>query len=500
MEEQDMPIVIHNNQNLEKLIEKKMIKREESNLLFLKKNTWYSNEISFETIDDLDGNFMEDKERQKQFWEIISKLIKIYKEENYNTFDFSYIIFPSMTYSKVEIPSKIFSNLDKKVIFDNSTFVSDADFSDMIFTYGVSFNKTKFLDEVSFKGVNFSKETKFNETYFEDKVDFTNSTFENVIFLNIQFQSYVTFQSVHFRDVVKFIASDFKKNVSFEDTKFFKNTNFDKLNFEDKVSFNNAIAKEELSLLNLRAKTLNLNAMSFSKLLLRNIEVDNLYSLYLQGIENFKQVSFKKFHFQDKETARIIKTFFEKSNNITESNKYFVFEQELYLDEIQNNKIVISIPLRINKFVSNFGVDWVRALVLLILLSYLSMYGYIKFDTYLNIKNEDIEHLTKAKDILYLWGMIIAWMLFYISTFFKSKKYILYSLLGGFLGLVISWSIYDNVLSMQNYIVQLINPINAFKSMNLYDGIEIYGVLVRVVIVTIIYQFIVAFRQNTRRK
>lgn len=497
MEEQEIPKVIHNNKKLEKLIEKKMIKREESNLLFLKKDTWYSNETFFETIDDLDENFMEDKERQKQFWEIISKLIVIYKKDNYDTFDFSYIIFPSMTYQEVEIPSKIFSHLGKKVIFDNTTFVSDSDFSDMIFTDGVSFNKTKFLDEVSFNGVNFNKETNFNEIYFENKVDFTNSTFENVIFSNIQFQSYVIFQSVHFRDVVKFIASDFKTNVSFEDTKFFKNTNFDKLNFEDKVSFHNAIANKEISLLNVRAKTLNLNAMSFSKLLLRNIEVDNLYSLYLHGREKFEQVSIEKFHFQDKETARIIKASFEKSNNITESNRYFVFEQELYLNEVKNNKGII-IPLLINKYVSNFGVDWVRALVLLIVLSYLFMCGYIGLDTYLNIKNKDIEHFTKAKDIQYIWGMISAWMLFYISTFCKSTKYILYSL-GSFV-LLMSWSIYDNVLSMQNYIVQLINPINVFKSMNLYDGIEIYGVLVRVIVITIIYQFIVAFRQNTRRK
>ena len=53
---------------------------------------------------------------------------------------------------------------------------------------------------------------------------------------------------------------------------------------------------------------------------------------------------------------------------------------------------------------------------------------------------------------------------------------------------------------MQNYIIQLTNPINAFKNMNLYDGIEIYGAIVRITVITIMYQFIVAFRQNTRRK
>jgi len=90
MEEQEIPIVIHNNENLKKLIEKRILKRKEINLLILKKNDCYSNETSFETIDDLDEAFMEDTERQKQFWEIISKLIEAYKEDDYNTFDFSY--------------------------------------------------------------------------------------------------------------------------------------------------------------------------------------------------------------------------------------------------------------------------------------------------------------------------------------------------------------------------------------------------------------------------
>jgi len=39
MEEQEVPVAIHNNENLEKLIKKRIIKREESNSLFLKKDT-----------------------------------------------------------------------------------------------------------------------------------------------------------------------------------------------------------------------------------------------------------------------------------------------------------------------------------------------------------------------------------------------------------------------------------------------------------------------------
>ncbi len=104
-------------------------------------------------------------------------------------------------------------------------------------------------------------------------------------------------------------------------------------------------------------------------------------------------------------------------------------------------------------------------------------------------------------DILYVCIMMISWVLIYMSTFFKYKKLIFWILLiMGMITGIVALYIYDNVLSIQNYIIQLTNPVNAFKNMNLYEGIEIYGAFVRIVIVTIIYQFIVAFRQNTRRK
>jgi len=82
MEEQDMPVVIHNNQNLEKLIEKRIINREESNLLFLKKAYYpqsYIEELSrFGFSQDeiyryLFSNYSEDKDLHKR---PLSKLIK----------------------------------------------------------------------------------------------------------------------------------------------------------------------------------------------------------------------------------------------------------------------------------------------------------------------------------------------------------------------------------------------------------------------------------------
>ena len=218
------------------------------------------------------------------------------------------------------------------------------------------------------------------------------------------------------------------------------------------------------------------------------------------------KIILNKNHFLNKESARLIKTYFEKQNNITEANKYFQIEQELYIDELHRtetnpNRIPTLITLYLNKWVSNFGTDWIRPLLFLFTLSYLFMRFYIDLDIYLPTKDEHIKHFTQVSDIQYIWTMLVAWGLIYLSTFFKSQKLIFWILIiVGSITSIAALGMYDNVLAMQNYIIQLTNPINAFKNMNLYDGIEIYGAFVRIVVVTIIYQFIVAFRQNTRRK
>ncbi len=58
---------------------------------------------------------------------------------------------------------------------------------------------------------------------------------------------------------------------------------------------------------------------------------------------------------------------------------------------------------------------------------------------------------------------------------------------------------WGNALEATNLAIKLINPTNLFKDDETFKNLELYGVIVRVITATILYQLLVAFRQNTRR-
>jgi len=392
-----------------------------------------------------DTNFDE----AKDFWEVFSRIKDILDTQDIretlklsphdSLYNFTYLKFPDMDSSPIyeEYIYPDYAN-------EGHVYTKDTDFSHCTF-YGITnFKNTIFNDEVKFNNVNFIKATDFSETSFE----------EDTYFKNAKFQDTVTFEN-----------SECKGIFDFSDT-------------------------------------------AFSSLLLDKSSFPNASYLRLNGYdkETYRKEGLSYKHLKTKETARIIKAHFDAQNNITEANKYFPIEQELYLNTIYSQESIIPnknstlFVLLLNKFVNYFGTDWVRSLLILFMLSYLFMRFYIDFDSFLGV-DKNIKHFTEIADIQYIWTMFISWALLYLSTFYKANKLIFWSLI--FIGIVINIigiTSYDNVLAMQNYIIQLTNPINAFKNMNLYEGIEIYGAFVRIIIVTIIYQFLVAFRQNTRRK
>ncbi len=235
---------------------------------------------------------------------------------------------------------------------------------------------------------------------------------------------------------------------------------------------------------------------------------DNIYDNKIRDKILKYRTTLAKSHFSNKETARLIKAHFEKQNNITESNKYFNIEQELYIKHLRNTpteprRFGTLLALRINKLISNFGMSWFRAFISLVLISYIFMFGYIQLDGFLDLKDITIKHFISKDDLCYTILMIIGWFFFYLCTYIKilTDKILFWLTLAiGITIIIYNTNQYNDVLNYQNYLIQLTNPINAFKNMNLYNGIEIYGAFVRITVVTIIYQFIVAFRQNTRRK
>ena len=312
----------------------------------------------------------------------------------------------------------------------------------------INFNNTTFEDEANFKNMTFDGDINFKVATFKDKANFWKTSFNgNTTFKYVTFQNDAIFQLTTFNS----IDLSYSKAVSYID--FFKAT-FQTINLENSHFIN--------------AKFLNL----------QNKQGENLY----------------KDNFMNKESARIIKDHFEKQNNITEANKYFALEQNKYLEElkksIHENNYKNFLVVWLNKYVSYFGTDWMRPLLSIFIFGYIASLGY-------GFIQEGCESINFTKSKLFLFSAFLYSLLVYY--FYHKKLWVaLVASILAFFSLLMGDI---HLREISNDISKLINPLNIFKpKVNYFENIAIYGMLVKLGMSVLIYQFIMAFRQNTRRK
>jgi len=465
------------------LIRDKSISHDEHKILFQDKDYWNNNSIS--KID---------------FNDVLSKIIKLQTQQD--TIYLSNIYFPyDIEFADLKISSTININFaycvfEGKVNFYGIHFQGNIDFSYATFYKDIDFRKTMFTIETSFIKCNFLSKTVFDSSCFKEKVDFRGSEFKDISFqhcifekksyfgnclflgitsfLNSRFQKNIdfdksifdgalvsfancifysldfshssfqgevsfigincattsSFDSVIFYRKVDFSQSKFDDNVSFENTQFesayFFNTEFNKI-----ISFKNAISDKIISFEHMSCGTLDMTNSNFA--------IVNFLDIKGIGFDTFKKI-----HLGNKETARIIKSHLEKQHNIIEANKFFVFEQEKYYDELSwfkspGNKFVVGL----NKIVSNHQTNWLQVLLWIIL-----------FSLFVLVVHDGMPPL--AKEAIY---------------------------------------------KIPNRAIELINPLNIFKKdYDLYKNHEFLAMFIRVIVIYLFWQFTVSFRQNTRRK
>ena len=351
----------------------------------------------------------------------------------------------------------------------------------------------------------------------KDKYDFSFIRFppfnSQDIFTDNIIDKDILFGNAVFHGEANFESAIFNNKAIFLEAIFFDNANFKKTVFNDDVGFWKVTFHKEISFRSMESKKIfGLSLAKFFKIDLANARINNNMAsiLKLNGLTDNKKFSLHKKHFDNRESARLIKNHFEKQNNIIEANIYFRIEQELYIEELkeketkERNKKAILFTLKFNKWVSDFGTDWLRALFVLCIFSYSIAILYI------TAKNYDFFPKTDQDIICDFWSKQFNFMICMLSAFislyyttrqkYSRLKFWASLLIGIALMIIAYWINWGDNRMMTNYIVQLISPINAFKEKNLYEGIELYGMIVRVVALIIIYQIIVAFRQNTRRK
>jgi len=278
--------------------------------------------------------------------------------------------------------------------------------------------------------------------------------------------------------------------------------------------FNNAKFENFFILYNAKINTLDMEGIKY--------EDANL--LHIVSINKNKKDEYQpltKENFANKESARLIKAHFEDAGNITEATKYFVIEQEKYIEALsdkdnktENGKMLKLIPLYLNKYISNFGIDWLSSTLTLFLfgfialLSYMTLrYSFLTFPNEFYISGEWYQ--SNISNTMSLFGVLF--LIYFINIYFDRLKkwfhpklveiYKKYQKEFYFVSIVaigiFVYLLYDS--NLFNLISKLINPINAFKDDDTYNEYEAFGMIIRIMSATIIYQIIVAFIQFTRR-
>jgi hypothetical protein len=297
----------------------------------------------------------------------------------------------------------------------------------------------------------FFSKSYFAGNFIEDDIDFSDSIFyDDAHFCGTNFGSKTNFNGVDFQKEVYFEGAIFNKETFFNNCKFGGNVYFEEATFNNEVHFNNVTVKKTIDLSRVHFEEFfDASGMSFNKINLKGTYFESPLLLGLSACENGHKVPLEPRHFANKESARLIKDHFEKQNNITEANKYFRIEQDKYLEELKSdwywkNKGDIAVVF-LNKIISNHQTSWLKVLFTLCIYAFIIFAGYEYFKDFSTLKQGFLASLNKA--------------------------------------------------------IELIDPLNMFKrDNNLFENHQALGFAIRIFSLYLFWQFITAFRQNTRRK
>jgi uncharacterized protein YjbI with pentapeptide repeats len=338
------------------------------------------------------------EEQEALFYDVFNSVIEL--QSNESVLNLEVIRFPRFSFHDYPFPD------NKPISFAHAIFAKKSHFEDVVFGQDIDFEGTTFLGKAYFYDAAFSKKA---------------------IFISATFMEKAYFRRVKFMGEASFLSTSFLAKADFRDTVF-----------ADEALFRGAVCKDLIQFSGALISSLDLETSRF----------DDASYLHLHGLDphNRKPILLSSKNFPNKESARHIKAHFEKQNNITEANNYFVIEQSLYLDELKSEdwwshkgKIF---TVALHKLISNSGTSWIK---------------------------------------VFFWIMLFALVVLILHDGIPLDK--------------------ESILNIPNRAISLINPMNIFRrGLNLYEGHEFWGMIVRVIATYLIYQFMMAFRQDTRRK
>ena len=305
------------------------------------------------------------------------------------------------------------------------------------------------------------QDASFYNTKFQDLADFYRTKFYKV-----------NFERTDFKNIAVFSEAEFSYDVDFKYTKFLSTSIFRDTVITGKLNLRDTIFKEDANFLDITSKSRKIH------------DKEKKDFIHIGELEDIKVAN--------RETARIIKNFFDSSNNIIEANRFYKLEMKQREKELDFKKSFLEwIIFKIHSISSNHSQDWLIAIFWIISITFL--YSYSNF------------LLNKDKIELVLFPFIISSLIIFINilevSIYNQIKNI-YKITS--VGLL--YFIYGFITSAF-YLINFSNNINPFSI--IIDGnddnkiakqIDFLTLIYKIVIAYLIYQLIVSVRQNTRRK
>lgn len=322
-------------------------------------------------------------------------------------------------------------------------------------------SETTFLGKTRIQYCDIEIEADFYNTKFEDLADFYRTNFSKVYF-----------ERTDFKNIAVFSEAEFYCDVDFKYTKFLGTSIFRDMVITGKLNLRDTIFKEDANFLDITSKSRKIHDKE---------KKDFIHIGELEDIE-----------VSNRETARIIKNFFDSSNNIIEANRFYKLEMKEREKELDVKKSFLEwIIFKVHSISSNHSQDWLIAVFWIISITFL--YSYSNF------------LLNKDKIELVLLPFIISFLIVFINIL-EVSIYNQIKNIYKIISISLLYFIYGFITS-DFYLINFSNNINPFSI--IIDGnddnkiakqIDFLTLIYKIIIAYLIYQFIISIRQNTRRK
>ena len=415
--------------------------------------------------------------------------------------DWHHIICQEIKYLECKFENFIIENISEdKFIVENHLLYncgfenircSNTRFKKRFFKFN-NINRYKKIEKIELDYCEFDEDFILNITDNEDKENLEYIEIANINFEHSIFNGKVKIQFCDIKDEANFYNTKFKDLADFYRTKFNKVV-FERTDFENVAVFSEAIFNQNLNFKYTKFLGYSVfrDTVIKGKLDLRNAIFDpnsDANFLDITSQERKRDKETKEFYGEPKtinvanrETARLIKSFYEYSNNIIEANKFYALEmkereKELNKTILEKKNIIDWIIFKLHGLSSNHSQDPISPVLWIL---------NIAFIFSLSTSSLELDNILANITIL----VILIGIGMYMRI--KSNFYLNIILVGNLLmPAFISYITFTTIA----------DKVNPFSIMTSKDPITFGLLLFKITIAYLIYQFIISVRQNTRRK